>query len=62
MYRVLPLPLFNNLVLAVPQMGQFSENGTLPECQMFLVLGCFVNFLYVNSSPIIKKWSEANVP
>ena len=33
--------LCNNLVLAVPKMGQLSESGTLPDCKMVLVTRYF---------------------
>jgi len=37
--------LSNNLVLAVPKMGQFSESGTLPECKKVLKLRVFFAIL-----------------
>jgi len=51
---------FNNLVLAVPKMGQLSKNGTFPECKM--VLGYILQSLYTLKKLGVVKLLTVSVP
>jgi len=48
--------LFNNLVLAVLNMGQMSESGTLPECKMVFVLHYFLASLYAQENLVLQNY------
>jgi len=59
-YRYVSL---NNLVIAVPKMGQMSWSGIFPECHIFLVSRLFCHPCVTEKEPsLTKKLPEAIVP
>jgi len=45
----------NNLVIAVPKIGQMSQSGTFPECRIFLVSRLFCHPCVTEKEPSLTK-------